>query len=194
MYKLLKKQKVKLFEFQKSKTFSRKAQIWYFDLTIALGIFLVVFVFAINFINSSYFNDAQISNKVIDEAKRVSNNLLHTGIPEDWTSEGVISIGLTSNDRIDLTKLSEFKNLTEEDYAFAQTLFGISSDFLIFFEDNDGVLLNLSGDTYFGKQGYTPQLALDELPEEFVQISRYVAYEEGSMVKIVSLNVVCWDD
>ena len=194
MYKLLKSQKYERFELLKVKPISKKAQVWYFDLTIALSIFLVTFVFAINFINSSYFNDAQSSNRVIDEAQKLSNNLLHTGIPEDWSNENVVSLGITTNNRLDLNKLERLKNLTEDDYAFAQILFGINSDFLVYFENKEGLLLNLTEDSYVGKAGYTPQTAIDDLPAEFVQVSRYMVYESNSTAQIISLNVVCWDD
>ncbi len=170
-----------------SKLLKKKSQIWYFDFVIALSMFLVVLVFSFKYINETYIFDDK--SPYIAEADRVAGRLMSEGVPKDWTNESVTSIGLTSENSLNTTKLSYFINMTNADYPKTKLLFGLRNDFLIYFENRTGQTVNFSDQQYVGMPGKTP-FNLDE--EERVDITRYLVYKQDDAAEILAMQVIVW--
>ena len=117
----------------------RKAQIWGFDLMIALTIFLVgiiiIYLYAINFSETSQ----DILNEMNSEAVLVSSLILSEGSPENWDAGNVEIPGILTNKRLNETKLENLENLILDDYHKTKISLGAVNNFYFIFEGIDGV-------------------------------------------------------
>ena len=87
--------------------------------------------------------DTLLLNDIIFEAKLVSSSLVSEGYPSNWNNNTVKRIGLTDNNqRINKNKLRNFANLP---YTHSKKILGTVYDYLIFFEDTNGTILNIGG-------------------------------------------------
>ncbi len=166
----------------------KKSQIWYIDLSVALSIFLIMLVFSFKFLSETYIFEKD--NNMISEADRLSAKLMTPGIPENWTNEDVISIGLTRENKLDTSKINYLINLSKESYPNVKAILSIKSDFIIFFENRTGDMINFSDSGYIGMPGKT-QYNIEA--EEKVFIERYLAYTYNNISEILSMKVVLWD-
>jgi len=125
---------------------------------------------------------------VYRDAVYLSDNLLSEGYPSNWTNESVILPGIAENNRINSTRLSEFKTL---DYHRAKTLLHVTSDF-VFFIRNATNIINISECTY----GYS--LTHDEncTPlftgvsyENLVRVDRIILYNST----VMTMTVYAWN-
>ena len=164
-----------------------KAQIWYYDFLLALSMFLLILVFSFKYINDTYIFEA--GESTIPDADKLAGKLMSYGVPNNWTKNEVISIGILTNGVLNSTKLNNFNNLTIEDYASVKQLMGIKSDFLIYFENQSNQRVNFSDSGYIGMAGATPS-TLDG--RERINIERYVVYKEANTAKILTMKVVVW--
>lgn len=118
---------------------ARKGQAWILDFIVGFVLFLIVLLLTTTVLFDHFeetgFSDAEESAYIISES------LLGPGYPKNWTNETVIRIGLTSENRLDLQKLSSFSNLT---YGDSLSYFGVKNDYVVFFERN-GTVQNLTG-------------------------------------------------
>lgn len=165
-----------------------KAQLWYMDLVIALSMFLIVIVFSFKYLNESYIfeNDKNI----ISEADKLTSKLLTVGIPENWTNEYVLSIGLTTENTLNTTKLEYLNNLSTDKYPNVKAMFGLSSDFIIFFMNRTGEMVNFSDSGYIGMPGKT-QYNINA--GERIDVQRYITYKHDGIAEILNLKVILWD-
>jgi hypothetical protein len=113
-------------------------------------LFIVMMLIAVKIVLDMYPSQSHII--VYRDAVYLSDSLLSEGYPLNWTDSGVIMPGIAENNRINMTKLSNF---TELDYYNAKTLLHVTSDF-IFFIRNNTAIMNLSQCVY----GYN--IATDE--------------------------------
>ena len=82
------------------------------------------------------------------QAEKLSDNLISSGYPTNWTNESVVSIGLTDGDtRLDSNKVLEFSKI---DYVNAKRLLSSKEDFQISFKDKNNQILEISGNTITG--------------------------------------------
>jgi len=76
---------------------TNKAQMWFSDFIIGL----VIFTIALTIFFGYFFNIFNLQendlNKVLDDVKIISNFIVGTGSPEDWTSNNVQIIGLSDS-------------------------------------------------------------------------------------------------
>ena len=165
-----------------SKLRMRKAQLWYFDFIVGATIFLLSIVIALRYVTTDYYIKIRESNILVDEANRLSSSLMTTGIPNNWTRENVVSIGIANEDKsINLSKLEELKEI-DNDYLKLKSLIGIKNDFMISFENSEGEAINF-GKEYFG---------IPPNGKDVVTITRYMVYRHDDIAEIIGMKVKVW--
>jgi hypothetical protein len=124
-----------------------KGQLQYVEFIVALFFFFLVFAFFVKNITGSM--DSSGFSTIASEAKRVTEHLVSAGSPEDWNESSVQRIGITDGDaRINLTKLSMFKNLS---YNQTKSLFNLRSEYFMFLEYSNGTRIQIDGQPGIGK-------------------------------------------
>jgi hypothetical protein len=124
-----------------------KGQLWSFDMAASVVIFfsaLVAFMFAWNYMAMQNSQDTDMK-EMNTLAMMLSDQLVRTpGIPSDWTSSTVSSIGLASGENVlNATKLGELLNL---DYGSAKTMLGLARyEMLIEVNYTDGTPVYVGG-------------------------------------------------
>lgn len=115
---------------------NKKAQAWGTDLTIAFIIFTLAIVF-FYFYSFNYSNETEdILDTLNYEGNFIADSLFSPGSPEDWTENNVIKPGITTDGKINQTKLQMFYNLARTDYNHTKTFFNTKYDFYFFTEQN----------------------------------------------------------
>ena len=152
----------------------KKAQAWGFDVMIASIIFVAgITTFYFYAINQP--GEAKgILEELSYEGSIIAENLLSEGFPENWNSDNVIKIGITTDNRINETKLGRFINLTNSSYDKTKSLFNIKFDYY--------VTISGSGLGEIGLPNSTD-------PDSLIKIDRLTIYQE----KPVTLTVNIWD-
>jgi hypothetical protein len=171
----------------------KKAQVWYLDFIIGLSLFILISVLAFKYI-SVRFSDAEAEKgKIWDDAYRLTDSLLSPGIPSNWTRQDAVSLGISSDTNVlDMDKLERLKNFTKDGYDRTKLIFGIKSDYLVHFEDKNGVLLNLSNQSYIGKPGMNDASAVAGRPSDSLYYERYLVYRHDSVAEIITMKVLVW--
>ena len=171
----------------------KNSQLWYTDFIIALSIFLLVMVLAFKYIanNSLFMGESPIAS----EAARFSDSLMTEGIPANWTIEQVTNIGiLDSESSINLTKLEQVNNMSKGNYSTIKSKFAMSSDFVIYFENRDGLIINLTDQKFIGMPGMNTTNVDSLEPDELTTVVRYVVYRHDNIAEIVALKILLWDE
>ncbi len=171
-----------------------KAQLWYLDFIIGVTLFVIILIVSFRYVTTNVLSGKEASHAPID-ADKISEYLVSEGIPKNWTEDDIVIIGITSGDNmINLTKVELFKNMSQSDYNNVKFLFGISSDFIISFQDSSGNLLNLTNQTYIGKPGITLSDLSSTDPNNLMTIMRYLVYKHDGISEIVGMKVIVWQE
>lgn len=166
---------------------TKKSQIWSLEFIVALLIFIsALFVFYNYSINLSDIREVTVKELIID-AKTLSSYLMSEGLPKNWNSSNVITIGLTDgNYRINETKVSYFSDM---DYSIAKNMLSVINDYYIFFEDKNGSTITINGIDGIGKPGVTKtNLNATEHPSDIIKIFRFAMYNNT----IIRLGMYVW--
>ena len=130
---------------------SKKAQGWGIDLMIAVVIFSIgLTVFFIYSLNSPGEGKENIELLFYD-GEIIANTLLSPGYPKGWDEENVINIGITTNGKINETKLERFYNLAEDNYEKTKLLFNTKYDYYFFISES--IIINGGSIEGIGKPG-----------------------------------------
>lgn len=168
-------------------TSARKSQIWSIEFIVALIIFIsALFIFFKYSINLSNIQEITLKELVID-AKTVSNYLVSEGLPKDWNTSNVISIGLTDgNYQLNTTKLGNFSQL---DYITTKSMFSVVNDYYIFFTDKNDTTVIINEIEGIGKPGIN-RTNLDALedPSDVLKVFRFVLYNST----IIKMGIYVW--
>ncbi|MCK4335830.1 MAG: hypothetical protein KAW40_03860 [Candidatus Aenigmarchaeota archaeon] len=145
-----------------------KGQVWSLDFITSVLVFLVVLIplfFVWNYVNIQ--NQQQI---LFDEVETltlsISDSLIRTkGLPEDWNTSDVSSIGLSSEENVlNVTKVSYFLTMGNSEYNRTRAILTGGYDFFFNLTDING--------TAHGTIGNKPQ---DRMT---IPIERYCLYNE----------------
>jgi hypothetical protein len=163
------------------------------DFIIALGIFTLVIALSFRMITTNYFFSNKEINIVAADSAKISDLLMTSGIPKNWTNADVVAFGITNdNNLLNTTKLTFFGNLTEFNYSTSKRIIGMKSEFTVYFENKDSELISFSGKSYFGK----PNLTLENLsslgPEDIITVSRFLGYSHDNITEILAMKVITW--
>ena len=116
----------------------KKAQAWGFDMMIASIIFMsgiiIFYIYSLNYPKESQ----QTLDTLFSEGDFAAESLLSEGLPTDWNSNNVIRIGLTTEHKINNTKLERFYNLANSQsnpagYAKAKSILNTKYNFFMNF-------------------------------------------------------------
>ncbi|MGV8150653.1 MAG: hypothetical protein ACP5NV_02915 [Candidatus Woesearchaeota archaeon] len=114
---------------------NKKSQVWTIEFILSFLIFTAAILLSVKSVVNVYANDNII--EVQGDSESISQYLLSQGYPEDWDESNVIRPGISTNNRINETKLSNFYFL---DYQQTKNYFGLRSDFFIYFENASGTI------------------------------------------------------
>ena len=154
---------------------TKKGQIWGMDLMIAITIFLVglmgAYVYAINYSSEA----GEILDEFFYEGSVSSSLFLSEGSPINWTRDNFDTLGITSNNRINQTKLDDFFQLN---YPEMKRGLRAQHDFYINFTGIKALGENVEG---FGKKPINTK--------NLVKIERFTIYEN----KPIKINFYIWE-
>ncbi len=179
---------------------SKKSQVWTIEFIISFLIFTAAVILSVKSIFNIYTNENL--RDIQRESEFVSQYLLSDGFPDDWDNNTVIRLGLTTDKRLNNTKMMNLYNL---EYGYAKEALGIkSSNFFIYFSNSSGIfpMFHIVNDSIpesdgcgYGYYGVIKQYAtLCEIDVEslkysdMTKISRITNYN-GS---VVQLNLLIW--
>lgn len=151
----------------------KKAQAWGFDLAVGMIIFVVgilsFYLYTINIPSGM----REVIQELQQEGESIADSLMSEGSPADWSVTNVVRIGLLSDERINQTKLDNFRNLASTDYNRTKSLFRTKEEYFIYL-DNDssnGIGRNATN------------------AANLFKVTRVVVYNQS----ITTLNVYSWN-
>ncbi len=113
----------------------KRGQAWGFDLIIGSILFAIgvigFYFFAINSQQEQYDKLEELNYA----ATSLADTLLSEGLPNEWDSDNVVRIGITSNSKINQTKLERLYNLSLQNYEITKNKFNIIKEYYIIFKD-----------------------------------------------------------
>lgn len=157
----------------------KKSQAWGFDLIAAMTIFIIGIVTFYMFSLNTYDESADIIKTLSYEGQVVSDGILSSGYPANWTEDNVVKPGILTNDKIDDSKLEQFYNLSAEDYQKSKSLLNTQDEYYFFLS----VPMNISGQQVNGVG------LLNATQSNLIQITRYTIYQN----KPVTFSLYIWN-
>ena len=152
-----------------------KAQAWYMDFSIALLLFIFTLVVYFSYTANFQNQDKGDLDIMLTDAKAISSSLSLSGYPADWGNTSVVRIGLADEQKLNSTKVKSFK---QYDYINSKKKFATQYDYVVFFLNNKGEVLNINGvcaigyplvnTTYNVKSAYYYQDPSDSLLKDFM--------------------------
>lgn len=162
-----------------------KAQVWSIDLIAGLTVFLLTIVLYFIFTNNmSNINKSSFS-EIYNEMSTVSDTLMLGGSIEN-ISNGEVGI-TNSHYRLNVTKLNYFNSM---DYNQLKLLLKSRFEFLFFFEDRSGQVMDINDISYVGKPGITKEsIRENEKPRSLILTRRFLIYDGD----IITMVVYLWE-
>ena len=109
----------------------KRGQAWGFDAMLASAVFItaitVLYFYTLNY---QYKNESPL-DEIRYESTLIGDSLMSEGTPVGWTENNVIRIGLLSDGKINSTKLSQFGDLTLNNYQRAKGLLTVRHNYLV---------------------------------------------------------------
>lgn len=165
---------------------TKKGQVFTIDFILGLVGFIFLVLIAIKLIISIVPTD---DFKMLNEENiYVNEMLMQEGYPDEWNTSEVIIPGITSDHRLNKTKLKEFDELR---YQHTKGLFHITSEYVIQFYRN-GTPLNITKCVH----GYPIQTNSTCHPQfdtltysNFIKSERLLIYDSS----IIRMVIYSWD-
>lgn len=143
---------------------------------------LIFFVYALN--NSE--ESEETFELLTYDGELISNSLLSVGYPENWQTSNVQTIGITTNGKVNQTKLEELYKMiyTNGNYTLTKRKFNTIYDYYFFFEEN--ITINSVEVEGIGKPG----ISKDNISaNNLVKTTRLTIYKNKTM----PLYVYTWN-
>lgn len=175
---------------------AKRGQVWAQDAIFAVVIMIAsVTLFIFGYSNIIENNDG--FNEVYHENRVISEYLMLEGTPLNWNVSNVIRIGIMNRDyTLNETKLEYLYNMSLDDYDDSRNYLGTRFDYMIFFTQNDGTLLNLTKDYFIGKENINSTNILDEDTQVITKTERYLIQRTYNGTeeyrKIIKMIVYSW--
>lgn len=176
-----------------------KGQAFVQDLIIAMVIMSIVVILYFGFYTNQDTSSDSIQQSLLSETKTITDYLVSEGFPTDWNSSNVVRLGVTSDGNvINMTKLDAFSNMTITNYDNTRTLLKTKYDYIIFFRDYEGNIMNITSQIFIGKPGINiTNLDSLESPTQLSKVSRFVVLREGEVnttARIIEMVTYAWTD
>ena len=173
-----------------------KGQAWYADFAIGLLLFFFTLVIYIGYNDNFQKQNMGELNNMITDARAVSSSLILSGYPSDWNSSTVVRIGISDDQRLNATKLLRFSALN---YTLTKRIFATPYEYFVFFANNKGEVLNVSGVcgvgsplvnvSYGAVQGTCNPINLTGISlKNVVKTERYLVYNSS----VAKMGVYLW--
>ena len=166
---------------------STLAQVWSLDIMVGLSLFLVGMMMFFTYTINQSDETTEVFELLSHDGKILADNLMSKGYPEDWNSSNAVIIGLTTDNRINDTKLTSLYNMiyTGNNYTKTKRLFSTNYDYYFFFDEN--MTINLNSVEGIGKPGVTKN---NITSKNLVKITRLTIYQN----KILPLYIYIWEE
>jgi len=119
-----------------------KAQAWFMDFAISLLLFAFTIVVYLSYTNNFQQQDQSELNNMLSDANSVSSSLVLSGYPTNWDNRTVIRIGIADDQKINSTKIKNFKQLN---YSLSKKDFATTFDYFVFFVNDKNEVMNVYG-------------------------------------------------
>jgi len=107
-------------------------QAWGFDLVVGTVIFVIGILSFYFYTTNLSGGEGDVIQQIQQNGELIADSLMSEGSPLDWNPDNVVRIGLLSEDRINETKLDNFRSLAESDYNRAKSLFRVNSEYFVY--------------------------------------------------------------
>ena len=167
----------------------KKAQFWYGDFLVAVLILMIIGMLFVTSIKDITPRN-EILKELILEASDISSTLMSEGYGtiNDWNN-GMGTIGLITNYKLDIGKLGNFLNL---DYNNQRAMLGTINNVWIYLADRNGDIVGNYDNS--DKIGIQINSVSDIPAKNLVHIKRFVFWEgdDENPSDIYILGVVIW--
>ncbi|MFH1072892.1 MAG: hypothetical protein V1743_05680 [Nanoarchaeota archaeon] len=155
----------------------KRGQTFSIDYIIGMLLFIAAFVISIKLIINQFpSNSFERLNK---ESYLISEMLISTGYPESWDNNTIIQPGLTTRNKLNMTKL---RNLYRMDFGDSRRYFRTSSNYFITIEDKD------YGIMYFNQScGYGESEIRNNGSVQYHTVAYYYPQEGGDHFMLLPL-------
>lgn len=164
-----------------------RGQIWSLDLMAGLALFLVgIMIF---FIYS--LNQPTQAKETLDllryDGNIILDNLLSQGYPLDWDSSSAVTLGITTDSKINQTKLENLYQMiyTQSNYTKTKILFNTQYDYYFFLDQN--MTISSTSIEGIGKPDTTKQ-NIDA--KNLIKITRFTIYQN----KTTPIYLYIWEE
>ncbi len=165
----------------------KRAQIWGFDILAGMALFLIgIIVFFVYSLNQP--GEAQDNFELLSyDGKIIADNLMSPGYPLEWNSSNVVTLGISSEDKINETKLQKLHEIiyTENNYTITKNIFNTQYEYYFFLEQN--MTINSIEVEGIGKPGATRN-NIDA--RNLIKITRFTVYQN----KTTPLYIYIWEE
>ena len=165
----------------------KRAQIWGVDLTAGMALFIVgVVVFFMYSLNQP--NEAQDNFELLFyEGKIIADSFMSSGYPLDWNSGNVVALGISTNDKINETKLERLYEIIyiDNNYSVTKNLLNTPYDYYFFMDQN--MTINSTEVEGIGKPGVTKD-NIDA--KNLIKITRFTIYKN----KTTPFYIYIWEE
>lgn len=163
------------------------------DFAVALMLFM--FTLAVYFSYTINFQKQEKSNleAILKDAKSISSSLVLSGYPGEWTNITVMRIGIADEQKLNATKVKNFKELG---YNRTRKLFATPYNYFVFFLNEKGEVLNVNTvcgvgnpiveTKYIGKSAYYYSDDDDDLLKNFMNQTFNADIYKDDMANLVS--------
>lgn len=165
----------------------KKGQIWSLDLISGMALFLVAimifFIYSLNQPSQARENLELLSY----DGKIIADNLLSEGCPTNWNPNNAIILGLTTNKKINQTKLELLYEMiyTTNNYTKTKNLLNTEYEYYFFLDQN--ITINSNSLEGIGKPGATKA---NINAENLIKITRFTIYQN----KTTPLYLYIWNE
>lgn len=168
------------------------------DFILAFMIFTMGISFYLVYSTNISDQESDMIKDLMSDAKLVSSSLVSEGYPIDWNTGNVKRIGLTDDDgRLIPEKIGSFNNLS---YNLSKTLLGTYYDYTVFFEYNNGTIINISN--FCAKSHPDINISFEEGEcnvdiktadiKHLAKTERFIIYDKEDYSDIIKMVVYVW--
>lgn len=134
----------------------RRGQVWSFDYTIGMLLFIITILLATSVLVKNFFADDSFE-ELHANAEAVSEQLMGTGYPSHWRPGDAISIGLITGERLSARKVERFFSIVQDDYERSKALLNTRYEYAVLFLEPDGTVRSFSTVCRIGHDDMTEQ-------------------------------------
>ena len=170
----------------------KRGQFWYGDFMIAMLVMIVIGIIFSNTIVDIPQRESNLDN-MIDDGVNIANSLLSEGYDMPNWRNGNGRIGINTDSKIDVNKLDTFSSLvdTNRGYLISKFLFGTDYDYVFYFEDKDGNIVN---ERSYGGVARSEDLEIVSALNMFRMIRIvFLDNNQDGKGELVKMHIVLWD-